>query len=234
MEWKQVVRETVKYILNLPDQTKITMYQAIQFACPSVQLEDVTDILSFSCLDEIVDAVEKTGIMKLDYRAHEGLCEGMPFNMDFIVRKKRLQKAQIVSNLLCFGPCPEPDDAIEQRLTISATGRVWFTEYAFGEIASGRHPIRRREQFSIGKNEALSILSLIADYIESDSQLAFCTDIGVWNLTVTELDGENAYLSGSMCGGITVGNIDLTDYIRAAIRIDDLAVFGGGSEESEE
>jgi hypothetical protein len=81
--------------------------------------------------------------------------------------------------------------------------------------------------------EALSILLLIADYIESDFPIAFCTDIGTWNLTVTDLDGEKAYLSGSMCGGITVGNIDLTDYIRAANRIDDLAVFSGGPEESE-
>jgi hypothetical protein len=232
MEWKQIVGKTAEYILSLSDRTNITMYQAIQSACPDVQLEDVPDVLSFLCLNEIVDAVEKTGIIILDYSAHEGLCEGLPFNMDFIVRRKRLRKAQIISNMLCYGPCPEPEDAIEQRLTISATGHVWFTEYAFGEIGNGKHPIRRREQFSIGKIEALSILSLIADYAESESLLIRCTDIGDWNLTVTDLEGHKNQMSGSLCGEVTVGNIDLTDYIRAAIHIEDLAVFGGGLKET--
>ena len=34
-------------------------------------------------------------------------------------------------------------------------------------------------------------------------------------------------LSCSLCGGITVGDIDLTDYIRGQLPIDGLAVFGG-------
>lgn len=84
----------------------------------------------------------------LDFTAHDGLVEGLHFNLDFIVRKKRLQKkVQIISDLLCYGPCPEPEDEIEQRITISATGRVWFTEYLFGEIGCEKKPIGRKLQF---------------------------------------------------------------------------------------
>jgi uncharacterized protein Yka (UPF0111/DUF47 family) len=59
----------------------------MQRACPGVDVEDAIDILSFSDCDEIVDAVEKTGIMMLDYRAHEGLCEGI-WQFSAVVRKK--------------------------------------------------------------------------------------------------------------------------------------------------
>lgn len=36
---------------------------------------------------------------------------------------------------------------------------------------------------------------------------------------------------GSMCGGVLAGDIDLTKYIRKAIPIEDLAVFGGDYDE---
>ena len=34
-----------------------------------------------------------------------------------------------------------------------------------------------------------------------------------------------------MCGGVLAGDIDLTKYIRKAIPIEDLAVFGGDYDE---
>ncbi len=40
----------------------------------------------------------------------------------------------IVSNLLSFGSCLEPEDAVEQRLAILSNGHIWFTEYLFEEI----------------------------------------------------------------------------------------------------
>lgn len=232
MEWEEIVHKTSEYILGLPDRANMTMYQAVQSACPGVELENVIDVVFFNYLDEIVETVEKTGAVILDYSAHEGLYEGMPFNMDFIVRRKRIQKAQIISDLLCYGPGPAPEDAIEQRVTISSTGRVWFTEYVFGKPGAPNHPIGRRKQLFIGKCKALAILSFIADYVDSGPELIGCTDIGDWYLTITDPAGKKKQLSCSMCGGIIIGGIDLTDYIREMIPIDGLAVFGGGSDHS--
>ena len=43
------------------------------------------------------------------------------------------QKIRIVSNSIGYGPCPEPNDIVEQHITINSDGRVWFSEYAFGD-----------------------------------------------------------------------------------------------------
>lgn len=228
MQMKELVQRTTDCILNLPDKTDITMYQAVMRACPSA-VADLTDTALFDLLDEIVATVEKTGTV-LDFSAHDGLIEGLPFNLDFIVRKKRLQKAQIISNLLCYGPCPEPEDAVEQRLTISANGQVWFTEYLFGGIDSQKRSIGRQERITIGKAKAAEILSLLADYCESEPMLCRCTDIGDWHLTATTPNGTKTKLSCSLCGGIAVGDVDLTDFIREQIPISNMAVFGGGKD----
>lgn len=41
-------------------------------------------------------------------------------------------------------------------------------------------------------------------------------------------------MSHSRCGDVTVNDVDLTDYIREMIPIENLLVFGGGSDEDEE
>ena len=231
MQRSKLVQRTTEYLLSLPDESNLTMREAVLSACPEAE-EDINDTALFDLLDEISDSVRKTGAV-LDFTAHDGLVEGLPFNLDFIVRKKRLQKAQIISDLLCYGPCPEPEDAIEQRITISATGKVWFTEYLFGEIGCEKKPLGRKLQFSIGKEKAMSILSKIANYLEEEPMLIRCTDIGDWTLIATDASGNEQQMSCSLCGGVVAGGVDLTDFIREQIPIEDLAVFGGGSEEED-
>lgn len=46
-----------------------------------------------------------------------------------------LKKVRIVSNHICYGPMPEPDEEVEQHLTINNEGRVWFSGYNFGTAA---------------------------------------------------------------------------------------------------
>ena len=43
------------------------------------------------------------------------------------------QKIRIVSNGMGYGPCPEPNDIVEQHITINSDGRVWFSAYSFGD-----------------------------------------------------------------------------------------------------
>ncbi len=229
MQRNEMIQRTAEYLLSLPDRTDITMYQAVMKACPEAE-EDISNPALFVLLDEIKAAVEKTGTV-LDFSSHYGKVEGLPLNLDFIVRRKRLQKAQIISDLMCYGPCPEPEDAIEQRLTISSNGQIWFTEYLFGEIGSQKHPIGRQKRMTLGKEKTAAILSLLADYCESEPMQMRCTDIGDWTLTATTPDGKKKKLSCSMCGGVTVGDVDLTEYIREQIPIDDLVVFGGWNDE---
>ena len=151
----------------------------------------------------------------------------------FIVWQLRLKSARIISNLMCFGPCPEPEDPAEQRLTISSTGRVWFFEYLYGNGSLEKYPLGRKIQLSIGKDRAAAILSKIADVQDSDMPLIRCTDIGSWEMTLTDRTGNKSKLSCSM-NGLLLGGMELSDYIRERIPIENLAVFGGENKEEGE
>lgn len=71
----------------------------------------------------------------------------------------QIQKVRIVSNNISFGPTPLPEDEVEQHLTISAIGRVWFTGYKYAN-GFDEFEICRRKQFAIGKAAAKEILML--------------------------------------------------------------------------
>lgn len=144
----------------------------------------------------------------------------------------QIQKTQIISDLICYGPCPLADEEVEQHLTISTTGRVWFTGYDYG-AGFDNYVIGRRQQFSIGKEEAAKLLEYISAYYENNETELFATDIGSWTLKITDTDGHKYEKTGSMCGGVTTEDIDLTDYIKKNIPVDDLAVFGGDFEEED-
>jgi hypothetical protein len=53
-------------------------------------------------------------------------------------------------------------------------------------------------------------------------------------MTITDTKGEVHTFKGSLCGGVTVGDIDLTYYLREQIPIDSLFVFEDSSLELEE
>lgn len=89
------------------------------------------------------------------------------------------------------------------------------------------------KQFSIGKEEAAKLLEYISAYYENNETELFATDIGSWTLKITDTDGHQYEKTGSMCGGVTTGDIDLTDYIKKNIHIENLEVFGGDFEEED-
>ncbi|WP_443935410.1 hypothetical protein [Phascolarctobacterium faecium] len=139
----------------------------------------------------------------------------------------QIQKVQIISNLICYGPCPEYDEEVEQSLTISRTGRVWFTGYNFGQ-GFDEHVMGRGKQLSIAKEAAQRILQYISIYYESKNFTPYVTDVGSWQLKLTTIDGQKVGVVGSLTGDVVVENVDLTDYIRQSINIASLVVFGGG------
>ncbi|GAA0761860.1 hypothetical protein [Clostridium sartagoforme] len=137
-----------------------------------------------------------------------------------------IQKVRITSNIICYGPEPSPIDEVEQHLTISSTGRVWFLGYNYAS-GFGKYEIGRKQQFTIGKIITNEILSLFSRYCESGQPLCYATDIGVWEMQITDTDNKKRIFKGSLCGELSVGNTDLTDYIRKHIPINNLFVFNG-------
>lgn len=136
------------------------------------------------------------------------------------------QKVRIVSNNICYGPPPEPDDEVEQHITINADGRVWFSAYNFSS-GFGEHKKARSKIYTIEKSTAAKVLSAIASYFSTDYMEWFATDIGDWNMEITNTEGAAYKFRGSLCCDIEVDGVDLSDMIRDALGMDDLYVFDG-------
>ena len=229
--FEDLISKTASYIINLPDGSETSIEQASFRAC-GFNFWDVGNFELLGACSEIKECVEITGVV-LDFSVHEDEATGLPFRDKFVVWQPRLKSMKLFSGLLGFGHCPEPDDPVEQRLTISSTGRVWFSEYLYGSGSPEKYPLGRKIQLSIGKDRAAAILSRIADVQVSDEPMLFCTDIGIWEMTLTDIAGNKSKLSYSMCG-LMSGDIELSSYIRERIPIEALAVFGGDFDDEED
>lgn len=145
-----------------------------------------------------------------------------------VLFKGEPQKIRIVSNNICYGPMPEPDEEVEQHITINAEGRVWFSAYNFGSNY-GEHTKARNQIFKIDQGTAQSVLASIANYFRTEFMEVFATDIGDWAMEITNTEGTVYKFKGSLCADFTVDGVDLSDMVRDALAMDDLYVFDGNN-----
>lgn len=138
------------------------------------------------------------------------------------------QKIRIVSNNICYGLPPEPEDEVEQHITINAEGRVWFSAYNFGE-GFGRYKKARSQTYKIDKAVADKVLNSVASYFSGEYDELFATDIGDWVMEITNVDGKVYKFRGSLCADFEVDGIDLSDLIRDTLGMNDLYVFDGNN-----
>lgn len=136
------------------------------------------------------------------------------------------KKIRIISNNVCYGPCPEPTDEVEQRITINAEGRVWFSAYVFGD-GLGQYKKSRTKNYKIEKIVAEKILNTVANYFSKEYDEVFATDIGDWQMELTNTEDETYKFRGSLCSDFEVDGIDLSDFIRESLEMNDLYVFDG-------
>ena len=138
------------------------------------------------------------------------------------------QKVRIVSNNICYGPAPESDDEVEQHITINADGRVWFSAYNFVS-GFGGHEKSRSKIYKIEKDIAAKVLKSIAQYFSTEYMEVFATDIGEWEMEITNTEGEVYKCRGSLMADFEVNGVDLSDMVREALGTEDLYVFDGNN-----
>lgn len=136
------------------------------------------------------------------------------------------QKIRIVSNGIGYGPCPKPTDEVEQHITINSDGRVWFSSYAFGE-GFGKYEKSQTKNYKIEKAVADNILNKITAYFSDEYDEIFATDIGSWEMEITNTESKAYKFRGSLCANFEVDGVDLSDLIRDSLELDDLYVFDG-------
>lgn len=119
-----------------------------------------------------------------------------------------IQSIQIISNSICYGPCPEETDIIEQHLTISVIGKVYFSEYMYGE-GFGKYKLRNKKILSISPDSVNIIYKNICKYIDN-CLIPYATDIGMWEMKVRLKKDISFNIKGSMSGVKLDDNTDLS------------------------
>lgn len=137
------------------------------------------------------------------------------------------QKLQIISNNICYGPRPKPDDEIEQQLTITADGRIFFSAYAYGD---GEKYLKvRTKNFKIGSEKTAYLLKIVSEYFSDEYDVSFATDVGDWEMTLTNADETPYHFRGSLCSGCSDELDNISNIIRFTLDMPELLVFDGHS-----
>ena len=135
-----------------------------------------------------------------------------------------MQSFKLISNNLCYGPAPNDSDEIEQHLTVSSSGRVWFSARNYEQYCSQKG-FCRKKQLNIGEWKAQFLFTLISSiHPEYD-----VTDCGSWELIIRDSDSTKT-MHGPLIGdegGTSYGNkpVSVTRIIRRYIPVYGLMGF---------
>lgn len=140
-----------------------------------------------------------------------------------------LKKLMLVSDGVGYGPVPDENDEVQQRLTINSARDAWLTRYAFGD--GERYRRIEREKLKLDADHLEDLFRAVTAVFGGDTEDYFATDVGTWELELTNTDDETFQYVGSMCGGILYEGRELSDILRDALDTPDLLAFGGGKDE---
>lgn len=105
---------------------------------------------------------------------------------------------------------------MEQHLTINDEGRVWFSGYNFGHNGE-RYEKACSKNFRIEKATTDRLLCAIAAYFGNEYDEIFATDIGNWEMELTNTEGTVYKFRGSLCADFDYEGIDLSDLVRDTV-----------------
>lgn len=119
---------------------------------------------------------------------------------------------------------PEPADDAEQRLTITADGRVWLSRYSFGDGTKYNLQEQRRLHYTAAVAQVL--LEALGRYFGNNPIIGLATDVGDWVMELTNEEGDRFKYHGSL----VTDNSGLSNFIRLALDLPILWIFDGGIE----
>lgn len=139
-----------------------------------------------------------------------------------------IREIEIVSDALSM-MMPEPKDEIEQRLTLKRDGTVQLRRYIFGD-GINQYIESENRVFTVSKQKIRDLFDYIGFYLQFDSGQLLVTDVGYWNLTLTNKRGHRTPVSGPLFHNeriICYNEESVCDIIRDLLGISDLLLFDG-------
>lgn len=133
-----------------------------------------------------------------------------------------LKKIRLISNNICYGPCPEPEDEVEQDFVITSSGEVHLTRHSFNE------KIIEDVRLSLTAKQTKWIFDRFTERFSEEFDIRLVTDIGSWDLFLTNEEGREFDYHGSLREPdrfeVTSG---LSETLREMTGRDDLFAFDG-------
>lgn len=137
-----------------------------------------------------------------------------------------LRKMKISSNNMSYFNPPRVGETYQQNLTLNNKGGLWFQSFLVSEDPNQESP-GSKFQKHIPAAQTDKILQAVASYFRKPYDEIRATDIGTWELELTNTDGERYRYEGSLCANFIVDGIDLSDLIRDTLGMYELIVFDG-------
>lgn len=134
-----------------------------------------------------------------------------------------IKKITIDSNALCYGPMPEPEDIIRQRITITTLGKVYISQYTFSGVRVDRKIL------TIDEYDAEDMVYDLVEYFERKETDFEVTDVGSWDLTITSINGKEYKFDGSLYYAQGDWLQEFSKNLRKYLKRWDLFVFDGNT-----
>lgn len=221
------------FMATYPDQNVIFDYQALSEIIDTVEdisllgsalfsrwyfshhcVQDTEEITTLENRSWFLTALERLERLTSESETSEFLFEGV------------LQKAKLVSNSICFGTLPQPDEEVEQLLTISDDGALCFCTYVYGNGSRYTKISERKMHLDSGTTSYL--LKKLEDHFSNEFETVLAKDVGMWQLLLTNTDGEEFTFRGSL---VCMDNAldDISDTFRKILEMPELSLFDGAA-----
>lgn len=145
-------------------------------------------------------------------------------NTDEAGNNGKIKQLRLISNCFGYGPWPEPGTEVEQHLTITSDGRIWFSKYCFNDGV--RYKCTFLERLHIPSDTAVQLVNQLAEFFSNSYVEDFVTDCGDWRLEIIEGAGQNKYhgpLIPSPCPYLN----QVSYQIRETLGREDILAFDG-------
>lgn len=137
-----------------------------------------------------------------------------------------VKKVKIHSNNMGYGFLPREGTEVEQHLTITDDGRVWLTRYAISEdLNFAKLSKTEQRQFKISSDKAKFLLDKYTKYFRDEYEISFATDVGSFEMQITDDEGKTAYFIGPLICEFEVDGYDLSQLTRDTVEDQTLFVF---------
>ena len=138
----------------------------------------------------------------------------------------KVRMARLRSDIIGYGPQPEPTEEAEQRLTITISGQVWLSRYNYGNGI--RYSLKEIHRLRCDATIVSTLLEAMGRYFADNPTVGMATDVGMWSLELMNQDGERFKYHGSL----VMDQSGLSDLLRHSLALPDLWAFDGGKRET--